>query len=367
MKNLKNILVALLALIIAVTVIVGSTISVNAINANAQKAFEAQGYGSFEEGVIPPFPYYSWYHPSIKDMEDIGHPNLNFEKGLEYWTVGGDNNTFNAGILKPTTFVELKKEANGNHYISLTPIDGYDGIVTVKFPFNKLKVGDTPGLLYKWRGDSHAMQVSLEQYYDADLAEEGGKTLRIGHNGDRGSKNIWTADEDNEDEWNIQLSINLKPVTASTSENSTIYYHVICESTQNAEISKGLDIDDVQIVIHNDATQKVYDLDGKLLYDLNNLPKREVVDYIFAEDLPEKDDRAKLKVDIDSLLDGSKDLDNVATEQSDKNDKDVSSNNSLIWIIIAVAVVLLLAAGAVVFVILKKKKSTVTNDTKNET
>ncbi len=326
-KVIKSIVACAASLIIAA----GS-----AICASAVPGFAVDGYGTYEDGIKPPIPFYTYYHACIPGD---GFPNFDFNKGFEYWTMRYTNTDT---IRKIRDIAQIKKDSDGNTYAHIDAPRDYAGIVTPKFKLEKLAVGSTPGILYKWRGEQPHLQVYLEEYFNADNKEEGGSTLRVGHNGDRGAQEIWAADEENPEEWNIRLSINNKPVVASTSENPTRYYSVGVEVTKEGA---SMDVDDIQVVIHNDETKKVYDLDGKLLYDLTNLPKRESPDYDFGE----------LSDTVDTTEDVSK-----ASGEGNKKNPDAPKNSTgktLYWVIIGAAVVIVAAAAVVTVIVVKKKKA----------
>ena len=351
MKQTKKLIALASIAVMLVVVIVASTLSSAAWWPGSDKLYETVGYGNFTDGI--PFGNHAYLYPAI---EIDGGPNLDFEKGLEYWITGS------------TRYVEAVTETvdgKQNTFIRLLPEKLYNGAKTVLFPISKLKEGYTPGILYKWRGDSHAVQVTLKEVYS--IVNSGGqwnsaKTEWVGHNGAQGTKSIWTADEDNESEWNIQLAINYKPVKALDSESLTdkVYYYVGVEAFYAPEISYGFELDDIQIVIHNSTSGIVSDLDGKILYNLNKLPQREAVNYMFG-DLADTDANAKEKNDVNKIL---AKLDSTPKKAAGifGNDGSSSSDNStagyLIWIIVAAGVILLLAAGVVVFIVIKKKKKT---------
>ena len=230
MKQTKKLIALASIAVMLVVVIVASTLSSAAWWPGSDKLYETVGYGNFTDGI--PFGNHAYLYPAI---EIDGGPNLDFEKGLEYWITGS------------TRYVEAVTETvdgKQNTFIRLLPEKLYNGAKTVLFPISKLKEGYTPGILYKWRGDSHAVQVTLKEVYS--IVNSGGqwnsaKTEWVGHNGAQGTKSIWTADEDNESEWNIQLAINYKPVKALDSESLTdkVYYYVGVEAFYAPEISYG--------------------------------------------------------------------------------------------------------------------------------
>lgn len=360
MKQTKKLIALASIAVMLVMVIVASALSSAAWWPGSDKLYETVGYGTFTDGI--PFTNHVYLYPAI---EIDGGPNLDFEKGLEYWITGS------------TRYVEAVTETvdgKQNTFIRLLPEKLYNGAKSVLFPVSKLKEGDTPGILYKWRGDSHAVQVTLKEVYS--IINSGGqwnsaKTEWVGHNGAQGTKSIWTADEDNESEWNIQLAINYNPVQplSPDSLSDKTYYFVGVEAFAAPEISYGFEIDDIQIVIHNQQSGLVSDLDGKTLYNLNNLPKRDVVNYMFG-DLDDTDENAKEKNDVNKILakldSTPKTTNNIFDNIVSSTDDDDATAGYLIWIIVAAAVILLLAAGAVVLIIIKKKKSSTAEKQKEE-
>lgn len=353
MKKSKLLIFAV-AVISIVIMVTAAAFSVSAIPSDAsvfspsKAIFDVEGFGSHDVGVSYT-GHYAYYPP----FEVDGHGNLNFEKGLEGWFVG------------TPAHGKLKVDSNGNKCVTMVTEKSYESIRTIMFPMSKLKAGDKATVMYKWRGDSYAMQVTLREIYSLKRDGNGPisfKEARIGAHEGYGATHLWAADEENPEDWNITFTINKDPVIPLDTESQLdkLYYVIVAEAMNNPNLTNGMDVDDFQIVIHNDEQRKVYDLDGKVLYDLNNLPKREEPHYDFTG-LSPNDENAKIKVNLDKLLS------NGANSVTEKDPSDKDSDNSgvieeekggaLVWVIIAIGVVLLLAAAAVVFIIIKKKKA----------
>ncbi len=340
-KFLKSIIASAIAAVIAV----GSAVC----------AIAADDYGSYEQGIrIPAGDSNGIY--SVPILSENGFPNLDFEQGFKYWTTR--RSSTGKQISKITDIAELKKDSKGNTYVHIEAPSSYYGLYSVRFLINELEEGSTPGLLYKWRGDQPYAQVYLEERYLIGSDGKYSNSLRVGNNGDRGATQIWPADEDDPEDWNIALSLNNKPVAAATATDATgkypaMYYILGLEVTSEGN---WIELDDIQIVIHNDTSGKVFDLQGNLLYDLTNLPKRQYIDYDWG-DLSETVDTSEDVSQSSASVSGS----DKVTQQAQKE-----TGNNLYWIIIAAAVVIVAAAAVATVVIVRKKKAKASDEKPEE-
>ncbi len=340
MKPEKSFLKTLTALTVAVIIAVGTL---------AIGVFADGEFGTYEEGIKVPSNNGNirYYTPVI---HGDGFPNLDFEQGFMYWT--SRFSTTGKQISKITDIASLKKDSKGNTYIHIDAPSAYYGVYSPKFKFDRLEAGSSPAVLYKWRGEQHYIQVYLEEYYNTDSSAEHGTTITVSGRGDGKVSQIWPADEDDPEDWNIAVSLNNHLVEASTTANTDRYYLLGVEVIKE---DNWMEVDDLQIVIHNQNTQKLYDLDGNLLYDLNNLPTRQYVDYDWG--------------DLSETVDASEDVSRSSASVSGSaniGSKGDGSGSTLYLVIIGVAVIVVAAAAVATIVVIKKKKTKVSGEKSEE-
>lgn len=363
MKNTKNLIISVLTLALSLVILVGCMFTVSAdtikFNSVALNTYNTQKYGTADKGVTIDASQLTTvykYYPSVQYGEPsvIGHPNLNFEKGWQYW-VHTDNFKINS---------ETTKEGTQNKYLTVTTQEEYKGCYTVKFTDSRIQPGDSIAVLYKWRNVSHSndsepkviqMLYSVDKPNDESTFKEEHQLVHYSASG-LGDKVIWRADDDDDKEWHISLTQVYHDVLDPGTDYQSNYYFYLCmQSRINPEIFNGTDFDDIQLVKYNKTTGIINDLDGNRLYNLNSLPTRNDPDYLWG-DLSEKDPNAKIKVDVNDLLSGKIDLNNAANGDDDN----VDDNQSIalwVWIVIAAGVVLILAVVVVIIVVSKKKKA----------
>ncbi len=363
MKNTKNIIISVLTLALSLVILVGCMFTVSAdtvkFNSVALNTYNTQKYGTADKGVTIDASQLTMvykYYPSVQYGEPsvIGHPNLNFEKGWQYW-VHTDNFKINS---------ETTKEGTQNKYLTVTTQEEYKGCYTVKFTDSRIQPGDSIAVLYKWRNVSHSndsepkviqMLYSVDRPNDESTFKEEHQLVHYSASG-LGDKVIWRADDDDDKEWHISLTQVYHDVLDPGTDYQSNYYFYLCmQSRINPEIFNGTDFDDIQLVKYNKTTGIINDLDGNRLYNLNSLPTRNDPDYLWG-DLSEKDPNAKIKVDVNDLLSGKIDLNNAANGDDDNGD-DNQGIALWIWIVIAAGVVLILAVVVVIIVVSKKKKA----------
>ena len=363
MKNTKNLIISVLTLALSLVILVGCMFTVSAdtikFNSVALNTYNTQKYGTADKGVTIDASQLTTvykYYPSVQYGEPsvIGHPNLNFEKGWQYW-VHTDNFKINS---------ETTKEGTQNKYLTVTTQEEYKGCYTVKFTDSRIKPGDSIAVLYKWRNVSHSndsepkviqLLYSVDKPNDESTFKEEHQLVHYSASG-LGDKVIWRADDDDDKEWHISLTQVYHDVLDPGTDYQSNYYFYLCmQSRINPEIFNGTDFDDIQLVKYNKTTGIINDLDGNRLYNLNSLPTRNDPDYLWG-DLSEKDPNAKIKVDVNDLLSGKIDLNNAANGDDDNGD-DNQGIALWIWIVIAAGVVLILAVVVVIIVVSKKKKA----------
>ena len=330
MKNNKNFLISILVLTFSLILLAGCIFTVAAadtyapnFNSSALNAYKTQGYGSFNQGVVAPISSYRFYHPSIQyGYPNIdGHPNLDFEKGYEFWHDKSEQ-------------VKMVTDSSGNTYCTIIGTKEHSGISSIKFTHSKLKTGDTVGLLYKWRNKNHlrAVSGSITELYEVKNEATDWRTIDVAGRDGRSPLTIWTVDEEDDEGWNIALMRPANPVKEPTGTVPIVYFSVLLQADSNADVFKNTDFDDLQIVKHNESSGNVYDLDGKLLYNINNLPKLEYKDYVFGNEYKDPDPNADLKVDVKDIISGKIDLNDAIKDligsketQKDNNVSDTSA------------------------------------------
>lgn len=361
MKNTKNLIISVLTVTLSLVVLVGSifTVSADTIKFNdvALNAYNTQKYGTVDKGVTIDANQLTAaykYYPSIQYGEPsvVGHPNLNFEKGWQYWM---NNNNFKINT-------ETTKEGTQNKYLTVTTEEQYKGFYTVKFTDSRIQPGDSIAVLYKWRNVSHSndsepkliqLLYSAEKPNDESTFKEEHQLVHYSAAG-IGDKVIWRADDDDDKEWHIALTHVYHDVLDPGTDYQSNYYFFLCIQTRlEPSIFKNTDFDDIQLVKYNKTTGLVYDLDGNKIYNLNALPTRNDPDYLWG-DLSETDPNAKIKIDVNDILSGKIDINNAVNN----GDDDINSGIALwVWIVIAAGAVLLIAVVVVVILLAKKKKA----------
>ena len=338
---MKKLITLFLCIATSISIILSGALSVC-----AAPAFVVDGFGTEEDGIIPPISFYSHYHTPY--TETNGFPNADFEKGLMYWTQGRK--------LKPADVVDIVEEENGNHYLTFTCNNPYEGIDGIRFVDSRVKVGDNLVVVYDWRGEDPNFQVALVQYMmNADGSS--GTEVRLSHNGDAKTQNFLFATEENG--WNVSFNKVQNPVAEPTRGDSTIYlsYMVqVCSDPTNTS-----HIDNIRLAIHSETSNILYDLDGKVMYDLNNLPVDGTKDEID-------------KSEFDNIDYDAENKEISKNEKTDVNADEAKREKSFIakyfvWIIVGGGVLLLIVAAVVVVIIIaaKKKKASAATDEPTET
>jgi hypothetical protein len=120
-------------------------------------------------------------------------------------------------------------------------------------------------------------------------------------------------------------------------------------------------IDNIRLAIHNETSGILYDLDGKVMYDLNNLPVDDTKDEID-------------KSEFDNIDYDAKNEEISKNKKTDVNADEAKREKSFIakyfvWIIVGGGVLLLIVAAVVVIIIIsaKKKKAATETESNEET
>lgn len=338
---MKRFLVSLICIITAVVMILGCS-----FGTYAAPSFVVEGFGTEEEGIIPPISFYPHYHTPY--TETNGFPNADFEKGLMYWSQGRK--------LNPADVVDIVEEENGNKYLTFTCDAPYQGIDSVRFVDSRVKVGDNLVVVYDWRGEDPNFQVALVQYMmNADGSS--GTEVRLSHNGDaKRCDFLFTTEEKG---WNVSFNKVQNPVAKPSRGDDTIYlsYMVqVCNDPTNTS-----HIDNIRLAIYGETANVLYDLDGNVMYDLNNLPTDNTEDEI---DSSEFDD-----IDFDAENEDLSENEETTADTDDESEDKTFIKKYLLWIIIGAGAVVIIAAAVVVIIVIaaKKKKNTASEDTQAET
>ena len=366
MKNTKNIIISVLTLALSLVILVGCMFTVSADDSikfsdAALSAYNTQKYGTVDKGIsIEGLGKIYHYYPSVQygNPNIVGHPNLNFELGWQYW-VHNENFKINT---------ETTKEGKQNKYLTILTEEQYKGCYTIKFTDSRIKPGDSIAVLYKWRNVSHSndcepkvmqMLYSPEKINDESTYKDEHQLVHYSASG-LSDKVIWRADDDDDKEWHISLTqIYHNVLDPGDTYASKYYFYLGMQSRLEPEIFRNTDFDDIQLVHYNKSSGLISDLDGNTLYNLNSLPKRDDPDYIWG-DLSAKDPNAKIQIDVNDLLSGKIDLNDVVNNGVDDNGEDNNKGIATwIWIVIAAGVVLILAVAAVVIIVISKKKKAV--------
>lgn len=283
-------------------------------------------YGTYEDGITSGV----WYSNTHQVAPVEGFKNADFKEGLKYWTTTTPR-------TKASEFVDLLKDGDKN-YVSLTPSDQWDGIVSVRFTDERLEFGMKPVVIYEWRSTTpEAFQVYLVQAQsNADGSSSSGNEIRLS-NGASAAIPISAAEE--EGGWNVSMSLSVKDIQKPSKGDDTIYLFAGVQAYKSTTVKA--DFANLRIGTYNRAEGKVYDLDGTVMYDLKAMNAKDAENFYKYEDpfsFPEMEKK---------FAAGGK---SIVVEEGGK-----SSN---LWIIIGVAGgAVIIAVAVVLIIVLKKKKS----------
>ena len=334
---MKRLLLTVLATIVAVSMIFGSTFCVSAMG-----KFDSE-WGTVEEGVVSPEGWqdYAGYYENSPGT--TGFPNGDFEQGLKYWTTP-------RGKYKAVDTVDIIEE-NGNHFMRFSCENAWEGIESLRFVDSRVKAGDNLAILYKWRSDDPNFQLILQQYRMEPPHIGDIKRVSMG-------KGINLVEAKTDGEWNISMTATksgddprIGIVQEPQNDSKTVYLSYLLQVCSDP--TTVADVDDLSLVLYNENTGKVTDLDGKELYDVNNL-QNDVEDEIDSSDF----DNIDFEAENDEVKDKISDETTGVTEASKGK---ITIAGSMVWIIIGAIAggIILVAAVVVVIIVLvvKKKKA----------
>ena len=137
----------------------------------------------------------------------------------------------------------------------------------MRFTDERLEAGMKPIVIYDWRSaNPEAFQIYLAQ---AQSNEEGksssGNEIRLSNGA---SQAIPIIAAEGEGEWNTSMSLSVKDIQKPSKGDDTIYLFVGVQAFKSKTVQA--DITNLRIGTYNKAEGKVYDLDGTVIYDLNN-------------------------------------------------------------------------------------------------
>ena len=291
-------------------------------------------YGTYEDGITAGL-YQSNTH-QVPHVE--GFKNADFKEGLKYWTTTPPKS-------KASDFVDLLKEGDKN-YVSLTPADQWDGIVSVRFTDKRLEVGMKPVVIYEWRSaNPEAFQVYLVQAQsNAEGKSSSGNEIRLSNGA---SASIPISAAKTAEEWNVSMSLSVKDIQKPSKGDDTIYLFAGVQAYKSKTVKA--DIANLRIGTYNRAEGKVYDLDGTVMYDLKAMNAKEAENFYKYED-PFSFPKMEKK-----FAAGGKSV----TVEEGKGDT--------LWIIIGVAGgAVIIAAVVIVIIVAKKKKAAPADDTASD-
>lgn len=301
---MKRLLLIALATIVAISTIFGSTLGVSAAG-----RFESE-WGTVEEGVVSPEGWqdYAGYYENCPGT--TGFPNGDFEQGLKYWTTP-------RGKYKAVDTVEIVEE-NGNHFMRFSCDEAWQGIESLRFVDSRVKAGDNLAIMYKWRSDDPNFQLILQQYRMEPPSIGDIKRVSMG-------KGVNLVEATTDGEWNVSMTATksgddprIGIVQEPLNDTKTVYLSYLLQVCSDP--TTVADIDDLSLVIYNENTGKVFDLDGKELYDVNNL-SNDVEDVIDSEDF----------ADIDYDVENEKlDLENEQEETEEVSEKTDTKKNGIV-------------------------------------
>ena len=334
---MKKILTSLMCILTAVCLIFGCSLSVLADD----------GWGTEEEGIHAPHNNYVRYYKAY--TEKSGCPNADFSQGYRFWTTDYNNKDSKSNQVVEAS--RLEKDGD-NTYIVMTPHFQYDNIATVMFTDDRIKLDDKLTILYDWHNTTGTanLQVIIYQYV-LDSRGKCQEFRRIADASDGGITDLKIAFNDTD--WNTSMSRQRQDLLdPSIKGDGKFYFSFVIESTTDFT-DHGTKVDNLRFAKFNKTTGDVYDLDGKRLYNINELEMgADIEDDIQTEDFDNIDYEAENE---------------EITEQDKTEDKTEGKSfiaKYLVWIIIGGGVLLLIVAAVVVVIIIsaKKKKAAATTD-----
>lgn len=339
---MKKFLISFISILAVVSLMLGSAFSTSADAIKFEFKLTQSGWGTEEDGVIARFANsYPGYHTPWNEAG--GHPNLDFEKGLMYWSTTKET-------LKPSDYVDIVEEENGNHYLTFTATNTYDGIESVPFVESRITADDEICVVFKWRGDDPNFQVYLNQLRYKTTDGTSKDSHRVSHNGDAKRNEIIV---DGEDGWNVAYC---KPENDSIKEPYDIMpYYIFNIGVQVCNDPTCVaQVDDIRLAKYSQTSNKLFDLDGNLMYDLNNMNPDEGEDLLNASMFP--DINYDITYDEVYNANSSGAAKNAQIEEGNGIFFKNGSPTVVFWIIIACGAVIIIAAAVVIVLVIAKKK-----------
>ena len=334
---MKKLFVCFFTLLIVVTLVLGSAFSASAKTYNFKLN---SGWGTKESGIITKTPNYHLEHTPYN--ETPGFPNGDFEQGLMYFIgTGGE----------PTSQVQISQDSNGNHYGKFITDIQWGGLRSIPFVENRVKAGDLIALVCDWRGDDGNFQAVLEQicYKNTDGTEY--DRYRIA---DGGNAKAFDIIADGEDGWSVRV-FEAKMVIQEPNAVMPDYFFNIGIETR----ASGCDaeFDNLRIAKYSIDTGILYNLDGSVMYDINNLGIEEGEDYLTSSMFP----NINYDLTYDNVYNSSTStVNNSELKGNDGNFFFDADGKATVWfwVIIGCGAFIIIAAAAtvVVIIVVKKKK-----------
>lgn len=325
---MKKFLISFISIVAVISLFLGS-----ALSASASK-LSLPGWGTEEEGIIPKFVSYPAYHTPW--TETNGFPNADFEKGLLYWSSTDPKE-------KPAEVVKVLTEENGNKCVQFTATNNYDGIESISFRESRVKAGDELCVVFDWKGEDGNFQVYCEQIVYKDAAcDSWDAVFRISHNGD--AKRGEIINGGGGDDWNVGYCKPEKPVKAYYDANPYYYFRFGVQAFNDPSVNAI--VDNVRLGKFSASTNTIYDLDGKVMYDLNNLKIEEGEEILTEEMFPNID----YSVTYDDVYGNKKDVVKIEKEED-------TTSKAILWVIIGCGAIIVIAIAVLIIVLIVKKKN----------
>lgn len=331
---MKRILTSLICVLTAVCLILGCSFNVLADD----------GWGTEEEGIHAPHNNYVRYYKAYTETD--GCPNADFSQGYRYWTTDYNNKDTKSNQVVEASRIEKDGD---NTYVVMTPHFQYDNIATVMFTDSRVQVDDKLVVLYDWHNTSGdaSIQVIIYQY----ILDSNGKCVashRISDASDGGITDLTIAFNDTD--WNTSMSRQRQQVKDPTQDggDGKIYLSFVIESITEFT-DHGTKVDNLRLAKYNKESGDVFDLDGKRLYNVNELNE--------GTDIEDE-----IQTDAFDNIDYDAENEELAEKSEEPEKKESFIAKYLVWIIVGAGVLLLIIAGVVVAIIIvvakKKKKAT---------
>ena len=265
---MKKIITSLICILTAVCLIFGCSLNVLADD----------GWGTEEAGIYAPHNNYVRYYKAY--TEKSGCPNPDFSLGYRFWTTDYNNKDSKSNQVVEAS--RLEKDGD-NTYIVMTPHFQYDNIATVMFTDDRIKLEDKITVLYDWHNTSGTANLQIVVYqYVLDANGKCQEFRRIADASDAGITDLVLAFNDTD--WNTSMSRQRQDLLdPSIKGDGKFYFSIVIESTTDFT-EHGTKVDNLRLARFNKTSGDVYDLDGKRLYNINELDMGGDIDDTISED-----------------------------------------------------------------------------------